>query len=225
MAKKLSAKQFFLLLYILIGVGIFIPLLLPMRRVYNLPSFLLPFPIIIATFFVAMAVPRGRSAMQRCDVPEKYSPKHFLLIAFLTGQAFLLGIVLHNGLYALFFHLVCRVLYGYVCAGDEAVFFIIALIVVPAGFVMGAIGRMWEWAVVKPIEEMKAKGIQLPTDWRYFAPLSCYRWLWRFGKGVEAITEGRMGARRVFAAVFFLGIVGFFLVQYIIQRRLARARA
>jgi len=229
MLKKLSPKQFFLLLYLLTGAGILIPFLLPardgLREFYGVPFFILPFIIIIATFFVVVAIPRTRIALAGLEVPGKYSPKHYLLLLWLTGQAFLLGIALHGAFYALFWHLACRFLYGYVCAGDEPVFFIVALIVVPAGFVAGAVGRMWDWAVVKPIEEMKAMGIQLPSDWRYFAPLSCYRWLWRFGKGVEAITVGRMGARRVFAAVFFLGIVGFIIVQYIIQRRLTRARA
>jgi len=229
MPKKLSPKQFFLLLYLLTGAGILIPFLLPardgLREFYGVPFFILPFIIIIATFFVVVAIPRTRIALAGLEIPEKYSPKHFLLLLWLTGQAFLLGVMLHNALYALFFHLVCRVLYGHVCAGDEPVFFIIALIVVPAGVVAGAVGRVWQWAVLQPIGEMKARGIQLPTAWRYFAPFASYGWVWKFGKGIEAITGGRMGARRVFAAVFFLGIVGFIIVQYIIQRRLARARA
>ena len=229
MPRKLSPKQFFLLLYLLTGAGILIPFLLPardgLREFYGLPLFLLPFIIIFATFFVVAAIPRARKALGRLEVPKKYSPKHFLLLLWLTGQAFLLGIALHNGLYALFFHLACRVLYGYVCAGDEPVFFIIAIVVVPAGFMVGTVGRMWDWAVVKPIEEMRARGIQLPTVWRYFAPIGSCAWLWRFSKGVEVITEGRMGARRVFAAVFFLGIIGLVIVQYIIQRRLTRVKA
>jgi len=78
-------------------------------------------------------------------MPTKYTRRHILLAVFLSLQACALGILLHNGLYALFFHVVCKALYGYVCPGDEAVFFIIALIIVPTGFVMGMIGRMWQW--------------------------------------------------------------------------------
>jgi len=229
MPKKLSPKQLFLLLYLSAPALVVTAALLAMRDVlrllYGLPWFVWPFLIIIATFFVAMAIPRVRSALERCEVPEKYSPKHFLLLLWLTAQAFLLGIVLHNALYALFWHFACGILWGKVCAGDEPVFFVIALLVVPAGFIVGAIGRMWDWAVAKPIEEMKAMGIQLPSDWRYFAPLSCYGWLWKFSKGIEAITEGKMRPRRVFAAVFLLGVIGFVIVQYIIQRRLTRVRA
>ena len=227
MPKKLSSKQFFLLLYLLTGAGILIPFLLPardgLREFYGLPLFLLPFIIIIATFFVVVAIPRTRIALAGLEVPGKYSPKHYLLLLWLTAQAFGIGIILHNAIYAVFIY--CFGWGFWDRFGDEPVFFIIALIVVPAGFVIGTVGRMWEWAVVKPVEEMKVKGIQLPTTWRYFAPIGSYAWLWNFGKGIEAITEGRIRAAGVFAAVFFLGIVGFIIVQYIIQRRLARARA
>ena len=158
-------------------------------------------------------------------MPKKYSLKHFLLLLWLTGQAFLLGVALHNAVYALFIFCFGWGFWETFIVSDEPVFFIIALCLVPAGFIVGAIGRIWEWAVAQPIEEMKAKGIQLPGDWRYFAPIGSYIWLWKFGKGIEAITEGRMGARRVFAAVFFLGVIGFVIIQAIIQRRLAGAKA
>ena len=221
MPKKLSSKQFFLLLYISTGAFIVIPFLL-FRLFYGLPWFLWPFLIIIATFFVVVAIPRGRIALAKLEIPKKYSPKHFLLLLWLTGQAFLLGIALHGAIYAL--GIACFG-WGFWGQGDEPVFFIIALIVVPAGFIVGTVGRMWEWAVVKPIEEMRAKGVQLPTTWRYFAPIGSYVWLWKFGKGIEAITERRIRAAGVFAAVFFLGIIGFVIIQSIIQRRLARVAA
>jgi len=227
MPKKLSSKQFFLLLYLLTGAGILTPFLLmnldDFRLFYGVPLFLLPFIIILATFFVVVAIPRGRTALAKLEIPEKYSPKHFLLLLWLTAQAFLLGIMLHNAVYALF--ILCFGWGFWDRFGDEPVFFIIALIVVPAGLVAGAFGRLWEWCVVKPIEEMKAKGIQLPTTWPYFAPIGSYVWLWKFSKGIEAITDRRIRAAGVFAAVFFLGIIGLVIIKSIIQRRLARAAA
>ena len=227
MVKRLSPKQSFLLLYISTPALVVTAFLLAMRHVFRtvfgLPWFVWPFLIIIGTFFVAMAVPRVRGALRRLEIPQKYSPKHFLLLLWLTAQAFLLGIVLHNAIYALF--IFCFGWGFWDRFGDEPVFFIIALCLVPAGFIVGAIGRMWEWAVAKPVEEMKDKNIQPPSDWRYFAPLSCYIWLWRFGKGIEAITEGRMGARRVFVVVFLLGVIGFVIIQSIIQRQITRIRA
>ena len=234
MRKNLSPKQIFLLLYISTAAFIvtvfLLSMLVMMRGVREVPDslwqwflwFLWPFGIpliIIAIFFVIVAIPRARNALAEFEIPEKYSPKHFLLLLWLTAQAFLLDVMLHNGIYAL--GILCFG-WGFWGQGDEPVFFIIALIVVPAGFIVGAVGRMWEWAVVKPIEEMKTKGVQLPTTWRYFAPFSCYVWLWKFGKGIEAITERRIRAAGVFAAVFFLGIIGFVIIQSIIQRRLAR---
>ena len=227
--RKLSSKQFFLALYISTGAGILTPFLLMnldvLRLFYGLPFFLLPFIIIFATFFVVVAIPRARMALRRLEVPEKYSPKHFLLLLWLTAQAFLLGVMLHNGFYGLGMIAGHIIPLGYLLEGLHVAFFLTAIPIAPAGVVVGAVGRMWEWAVVKPIDKMKARGVQPPSDWRYFAPIGCYIWLWRFGKGIEAITEGRMGARRVFAAVFFLGVIGFVIVQAIIQRRLARIRA
>ncbi len=226
MVKRLSPKQSFFLLYLLTGAGILTPFLLMnldvLRLLYGLPLILLPFLIIFATFFVIVAIRRGRTALARLEIPEKYSPKHFLLLLWLTAGAFLVGVALHNGIYGLG---IVAFGEGFWVAGDEPVFFMIAIFVVPAGFIVGAIGRMWEWAVARPVEEMKARGVQLPSDWRYFAPIGCYIWLWRFGKGIEVITEGRMGARRVFAAVFFLGVIGFVIIQSIIQRRITRIRA
>jgi len=177
---------------------------------------MLPFIVIITTFFVIVAIPRTRIALGQIEIPRKYSPKHFLLLLWLSGQAFILDVVTHNGVYALGIALFG---WGFWGQGDEPVFFIIALIVVPAGVIVGAIGRVWEWAVAKPIEEMKAKGIQLPTTWRYFAPFGSYGWLWKFSKGIEAITDRRIRAAGVFASVFFLGFLGFVIIQYTIRRR------
>jgi len=236
MRKKLSPKQSFLALYlstVAFGVSVFRLSNLAMMGgklhdeglFYGLLRFLWPFGIpviLIAIFFVVVAIPRARTALARLEIPEKYSPKHFLLLLWLTAQAFLLGVALHGAIYALGIVAFGADFWG---AGDEPVFFIIALIVVPAGVVAGAFGRLWEWCVVKPIEEMKVKGIQLPTTWRYFAPFGSYGWLWKFSKGIEAITDRRMRAAGVFAAVFFLGIIGFVIIRAIIQRRLARVAA
>jgi hypothetical protein len=235
MPKKLSPKQFFLLLYLsTVAFGVTVALLsmlAMMRGVREVPDsfwswflwYLWPFGIpliIIAIFFLVVAIPRARIALAKLEIPEKYSPKHFLLLLWLTAQAFLLGIMLHNGIYAL--GIACFG-WGFWGQGDEPVFFCIALFVVPAGVVAGAIGRAWEWCVVKPIEKMKAKGVQLPTTWPYFAPFGSYGWLWKFSKGIEAITDRRIRAVGVFASVFFLGIIGFVIIRYTIHRRLEKA--
>jgi hypothetical protein len=224
MPRKLSPKKFFLLLYLLsagsMAAGLFLPdVLLPpttLQVFYGLPYFMLAFIGIIATFLVILAIPRVRIALRRIEIPRKYSPKHFLLLLCLSVQALILDAVLHNAVFAL----------GIVCFGpgfweDEPVFFILAIFVVPAGLIAGAFGRLWDWCVTQPIEEMKVKGIQLPTTWRYFAPFASYGWLWKFSKGIEAITERRIRAAGVFASVFFLGIIGFVIIRW----RLAKVAA
>jgi hypothetical protein len=225
--KKLSPKQFFLLLYLLTGAGALTPFLLMnldvVRLFYGLPFFLLPFPIIFATFFVVVAIPRVRMALAKLEVPGKYSPKHFLLLLWLSGQALLLDVTLHAGVYALGIACFGSGFWGE--GGDEPVFFILATIIVPAGLVAGAFGRLWDWCVTQPVEQMKAKGVQLPTTSGYFAPFGSYGWLWKFSKGIEVITARRIRAAGVFASVFFLGFLGFVIIKAIIQRRLAKVTA
>jgi hypothetical protein len=226
MPKKLSPKKFFLLLYLLsagsMAAGLFLPnVLLPPttpKVFYGVPYFVLPFIIIIATFLVILAIPRVRIALRRIEIPRKYSPKHFLQLSWLSAQAFLLDVILHNGIYAL--GILCFG-WGFWGEGDEPVFFFIGLIVVPAGLIAGAFGRLWDWCVTQPVEQMKAKGVQLPTTWGYFAPFASYSWLWKFGKGIEVITARRIRAAGVFASVFFLGFLGLVIIRY----RLAKVTA
>ena len=190
--------------------------------------FLWPFGIpviLIAIFFVVVAIPRARSALSRLEIPEKYSPKHFLLLSWLTAGAFIVGVILHNGFYGLGMIAGHITPLSYLFEGLHVAFFFIAIPIAPAGIVVGAIGKVWEWTVTQPIEMMKSKGIQLPTTWRYFAPFGSYVWLWKFSKGIEAITDRRIRAAGVFASVFFLGIIGFVIIRAIIQRRLARVAA
>ena len=149
-------------------------------------------------------------------MPVRYSTRHLALLFLLSAQTFALNVLWHNGVYAL----------GIVCfgpgfwgGGDEAVFFILALFFVPTGFAVGAVGRAWQWAVVEPIDGMSTRGIHLPNTWPYFIPFSNYRWLWKFSRGIEVITDRRIRAAGVFAAVFFLGIIGFVIVRTIVQRR------
>jgi hypothetical protein len=72
---------------------------------------------------------------------------------------------------------------------------------------------------------MESQGIRLPASAGYFTPIGSYIWLWRFGKGIEAITGRRIRASGVFAAVFFLGVVGFVIVRAALRPYLSRAAA
>ena len=237
MRKKLSHKQFFLLLYlstVAFGVTVFRLSNLAMMGgklhdeglFYGLLRFLWPFGIpviLIAIFFVVVAIPRARIAFAKLEIPNKYSPKHYLLLLWLTAQAFLLGVILHNGFYALGMITSHITPLSYLMEVLHGIFFFIAIPLAPAGFIVGAVGRLWEWAVVNPIDEMKPRGVQLPISWPYFAPIGSYVWLWKFARGVESITDNKIRAAGVFASVFFLGIIGLFIIRYTIHRRLEKA--
>jgi hypothetical protein len=226
MPNKYPRRHFFSLYFATIASFV-IPNVLANEEVipfsYGLPWEVWTFLIIIAVFFIVIAIPHRRKVLNSIETPAKYSPKHFLILLWLTAQAFVIGVILHNVFYALGIitsHITPLSQFMEVL---EVVFFIIAIPIVPIGAVAGAVGRVWEWAVVKSIDEMKDRGIQLPNSWRYFAPIGSYVWLLRFGKGIEAITDKRIRAAGVFASVFFLGIIGFFIIRYAIHRRLEKA--
>jgi hypothetical protein len=224
MRKELSSKRYFWLPYGL-TIAAIVMLGLGMAEILqrDLMGFVLA--IVFAAAAISVAVAGARSRSSELAIPERHSPRHYLLLLWHSVQSGALAFCLHGALYALFWHLACRLIYGHVCAGDEPVFFIILLFVIPAGFIAGAVGRLWHWAVVQPIEEMESQGIRVPGSARYFTPIGSYIWLWRFGKGIEAITGRRIRAAGVFAAVFFLGVIGFVIVRAALQSRLSRAAA
>jgi hypothetical protein len=76
---------------------------------------------------------------------------------------------------------------------------------------------LWEWAVVRTVREIESEGIRLPDQARYFTPIGSYVWLWKFSKGVAVITKKRVSAGGAFCAVFFLGVVGFFIIRGAVQ--------
>jgi len=223
---KYLPRYFFSLYFAAIALFV-IPHLLAnlevIRFMYGLPWFAWSFLIVIAVFFIVISVPRRRKLFDSIETPAKYSPKHFLLLLWLTAQALIMGAILHNFFYGLGMITSHITPLSHFMEALEVVFFVIAIPIAPIGAVVGAVGRVWEWAVVNSIDEMRDKGIQLPKEWRYFTPIGSYVWLWRFGKGIEAITDKRIRAAGVFASVFFLGIIGFFVIRYAMHRRLEKA--
>ena len=79
MAKKLSPKQLFLLLYVSTVAFIAITSELDVSVLGLFSLFGAPLLVIII-FFVIVAIPSGRMALAKLEIPEKYSPKHFLLL-------------------------------------------------------------------------------------------------------------------------------------------------
>ena len=66
-------------------------------------------------------------------------PKKFLLLTGASAVGFLLFILLHNAVYGLFIHFFGADFWS---GGDEPVFFIMATVVCPIGFLVGAIGSI-----------------------------------------------------------------------------------
>jgi hypothetical protein len=66
--------------------------------------------------------------------------KVYLLLAGASATGFLVFIVLHNLVYALFSHFFGENFWG--TGGDEPVFFVLAIIVCPLGFLIGAVGTI-----------------------------------------------------------------------------------
>ncbi|MBA7636994.1 hypothetical protein ES703_44626 [subsurface metagenome] len=93
--------------------------------------FLLPF----AVFFLLGA------ALIFFTVKEKVGgmPKKFLLLTGASAVGFLLFIILHNAVYALFIHFFGAEFWN---GGDEPFFFIMAIIVCPLAFLVGAVGSI-----------------------------------------------------------------------------------
>ena len=204
---KSYPKVSFWLPYILSLVFV-ISLFLSPRLLAGPPWFVWLIIFILVINAVLLALLRSQNRLKPQDIPETYSPQHFLLLLWFSAQAFILCLGLHNAFYALFWHAV-----KLFDTGDEPVFFIIALLVVPAGFIAGAVSRLWIWAVVEPVKEMADRGVHLPGSGRYFLPIGSYIWLWQFGRGVELLTRKRIRAGGVFCAVFFLGVLGFVIIR------------
>ena len=128
---KLSWSIFWALLGVFIViVSVFF---LPVFRDLFMGSllFLLPF----AVFFLLGA------ALIFFTVKEKVGgmPKKFLLLTGASAVGFLLFIILHNAVYALFIHFFGAEFWN---GGDEPFFFIMAIIVCPLAFLVGAVGSI-----------------------------------------------------------------------------------
>ena len=69
------------------------------------------------------------------------------------------------------------------------------------------------WWYVTTKGEMNAKGAQIPTAWMIIVPILNLYWEWKFGEGVEKVTNKGMGAGTAFLLLLFLGIIGAAIIQ------------
>ncbi len=75
---------------------------------------------------------------------------------------------------------------------------------------LGIYSLYWE---VKSKGEMNTLGADIPTAWLIIIPFVNIWWLWRFSKGVERVTQGKMSGVVAFLLLWLLGFIGQAIVQ------------
>jgi len=120
-------------------VGVFIVIV----SVFSIPAFRdlvmgFPFIIISGSIFLLLGV-----ALIVLTVKEKVGGtlKKFFLLTGASSAGFFVSILLHNLVYGLFIHFFGEGFWDRI-GGDEPVFFIMAIIVCPLGFLVGAVGSI-----------------------------------------------------------------------------------
>jgi len=68
--------------------------------------------------------------------------RKFLILTGLSSSGFFVSILLHNFIYGLFIYLFGSDFWQRIGLGDEPIFFIIAIIICPIGFLIGIIGSI-----------------------------------------------------------------------------------
>jgi hypothetical protein len=74
----------------------------------------------------------------------------------------------------------------------------------------GIYGIYWE---VSTKGEMKKLGADIPTAWLLIVPLANIYWLWKFSKGVEHVTGGKMSGVLAFVILYLLSFIGIAIIQ------------
>jgi len=62
---------------------------------------------------------------------------------------------------------------------------------------------------VKTKREMNSQGARIPTAWLVIIPIADTYWLWRFCKGLETVTKGKLNGGVTFLLLALTGYVGF----------------
>ena len=73
---------------------------------------------------------------------EKGMLRNFLMLTGLSSIGFFVSVILHNLIYGLFIHFFGSGFWDSIGLGDEPIFFLIAVIVCPIGFIVGSFGSI-----------------------------------------------------------------------------------
>ena len=67
--------------------------------------------------------------------------------------------------------------------------------------------------LVKTKGEMVSKGADIPTAWLLIVPIANIWWLWKYGEGVETVTNGKISGVLAFILLWILGTIGHAIIQ------------
>ncbi|NBX97646.1 DUF4234 domain-containing protein [bacterium] len=67
--------------------------------------------------------------------------------------------------------------------------------------------------LVKTKGEMKALGADIPTAWLIIVPLVNFWWYWKYCKGVEQVTNGKLNGALAFIGFLVIGFIMSAIVQ------------
>jgi hypothetical protein len=67
--------------------------------------------------------------------------------------------------------------------------------------------------LVRTKTELNAAGAKIPTAILLIVPIANLYWLWKFGEGVDYVTDRRMSTGVAFLLVLFLDIIGSAIIQ------------
>jgi hypothetical protein len=89
---------------------------------------------------------------------------------------------------------------------NRSPFGVFVLLMVTCGFY-----AFWWYAGVA--KELRARGAEVPPVWHIFIPILGLIWLWKFCKGIDTVSRGRMGAALNLVMILFLGGIGMAVLQ------------
>ena len=79
----------------------------------------------------------------------------------------------------------------------------------------------WYW-LVKTKNEMVQCGANVPTAWIWLIPFAVFYWQWKFGGGVEHVTQGKSSQAISFILLFLLGGIGMAIIQSSLNQAIDR---
>ncbi len=91
----------------------------------------------------------------------------------------------------------------------------IATVVVLTLLTLGIYAIVW---FVKTKNEMNNAGASIPTAWLMLVPIVNIWWMWKYGMGVDQVSQGKLSAPVSLLLLWLLGVIGIAIVQHTFNR-------